>query len=213
VFVESLYGWVAAQYGILHTLDGGGTWQNKAPAMRAEFLTNMQFVDRLRGWAVGAGGIITHTIDGGETWVAQQSKTSLTLLDIDFVNEHSGWAVGDFGTILHTKTGGVTSVMQRSNIFSPPSSFKLYQNYPNPFNTQTILSFRLNNSHARVTLDIYNLRGQLMTTLLDDQLATGYYRVIWKGTDQNGKNVGSGVYFYQIRVDSQKKGGKMILLR
>lgn len=212
VFVDSLHGWVAGQYGILRTIDGGKTWETKAPAMNYG-LFNIHFVDRLHGWAVGSGGIISNTHDGGESWVRQQSKTSLTLWDIDFINKNTGWAVGDFGTILHTETGGVTSVAQRSLFPSLPAHFELYQNYPNPFNDQTALSFKLYHSRARVTVALYNLLGELVKTLLDDQLPAGIHRVIWEGTDQNGKYVGNGVYLYQIRVGNQKKGGKMILIR
>jgi photosystem II stability/assembly factor-like uncharacterized protein len=212
VFVDSLHGWVASPNGILRTIDGGRTWETKARAMSVG-LFNIQFVDRLHGWAVGSGGIITHTRDGGETWVAQQSKTSLTLWDIDFVNENIGWTVGYFGIILHTTTGGLTSVVQRPTPSSLPSSFELYQNYPNPFNAQTILSFRLYHSQTKVTVAIYNLMGELVTTLLNDRLPAGDHRVIWGGTNQYGKNVSSGIYLYQIRADEQKRAGKMILLR
>ena len=145
--------------------------------------------------------------------MAQQSKTNLTLWDIDFFNENSGWAVGDFGTILHTETGGVTSVVQQPGSSTLPLHVDLYQNYPNPFNSQTVLSFRLYDSHAHVTFDIYNLTGRWIIRLLDAQLAAGHHRVIWNGTDQNGKKVGSGVYLYQINVNGLKRGGKMILLR
>ncbi|MDZ7407109.1 MAG: T9SS type A sorting domain-containing protein, partial [candidate division KSB1 bacterium] len=96
---------------------------------------------------------------------------------------------------------------------SLPLSFELYPNYPNPFNTQTILSFKLYHSQTKVSVAIYTLMGELVATLLNDRLPAGDHRVIWDGTDQNGATVGSGVYLYQIRVDNQKKGGKMILLR
>jgi photosystem II stability/assembly factor-like uncharacterized protein len=200
-FVDSLHGWIFNPNGISRTEDGGRMW------------TNMQFVDRFHGWAVGVRGDITHTIDGGETWMIQQSKTILTLSDIDFVNERTGWAAGIFGTILHTETGGVTYVAEPPNISSPPSGFELYQNYPNPFNVQTVLSFRLYYSQTKVTVAIYNLMGELVTTLLNDRMAAGYHRVIWNGADQYGKSVGSGVYLYQIKAGDQQKGGKMILLK
>jgi len=212
-FVDALHGWVAGQNGILRTINGGNSWEMKSPAISASYLVNIRFVDPLHGWAVGVAGAISYTSDGGETWTRQQSKTSITLEDLDFVNKDSGWAVGGFGTVLHTESGGMTTVKQSPSFLPLPSSFELYQNYPNPFNSQTILSFRLDYSGAKVTVDIYNLHGQLVTTLLDDQLAVGHHHVMWDGTDQDGKRIGSGVYLYQIRINRQTKGGKMILLR
>ena len=105
------------------------------------------------------------------------------------------------------------SLVQKPNPSLLPLSFELFQNYPNPFNNKTVLNFYLHESYAKVTLNIFNIKGQLVATLLNEQLAAGFHRVIWNGTDENGEIVSTGVYLYRIRVSNLNQTGKMILLR
>jgi len=85
-----------------------------------------------------------------------------------------------------------------------PSAFSLEQNYPNPFNPTTTIAFTLEKfSHAILT--VYNLRGQLVDTVIDSPLGPGRTEVIWKGG-------ASGIYFYVIRVDGVVLGKKKMLL-
>ena len=85
-------------------------------------------------------------------------------------------------------------------------------NHPNPFNPETKISFNLIES-GNVKLEIYNIKGQKVKTLMDCYMSPGRSEMIWNGKDDNGKPVGSGVYLYQLRTPSQNISKKMILLK
>jgi hypothetical protein len=93
-----------------------------------------------------------------------------------------------------------------------PVQFSLEQNYPNPFNPTTIIDFSLpEQSHVR--LDVYNIMGQKVRTLVNDARAAGAHSVIWNGSNDNGENVASGVYFYRIESGQFSETRKMMLLK
>ena len=75
----------------------------------------------------------------------------------------------------------------------------LNQNYPNPFNMSTLISYSLPNE-ARVSIVIYNIQGQKILNLTDENKKPGSYNVIWHGTDFNGQDVASGVYVYKLNI-------------
>ena len=90
--------------------------------------------------------------------------------------------------------------------------FTLNQNYPNPFNPSTTISYNLEQD-AFVQLDIYNLRGQKIRTLVSDTKAKGTHSIDWDGLDSGNHRVSSGVYFYKLEAGSQSSVKKMILLK
>ena len=100
-----------------------------------------------------------------------------------------------------------------------PSNFSLKQNYPNPFNPSTTLPFSLKvqgstfKGPIHTTLKIYNILGQLVRTLVDEEKLPGRYEVVWDGKDDRGKEVTSGVYFYRLESSGSTETRKMILLR
>ncbi len=90
---------------------------------------------------------------------------------------------------------------------------KLHQNYPNPFNPETTISFNVTQTSSFVTLEIYNLKGQKVKTLVNETLESGNHTVIWNGTDDNNKLVSSGIYFYKMKTDNHEETKKMILMK
>ncbi|MDY0128546.1 MAG: T9SS type A sorting domain-containing protein, partial [Candidatus Cloacimonadaceae bacterium] len=93
-----------------------------------------------------------------------------------------------------------------------PPEFSLKQNYPNPFNPSTTISYWLPET-ARVRLDIYNLKGQLVKTLIDSEMAAGLHSVVWNGKDSNNQAVASGVYFYRISSPNNTQTKRMLLMK
>ncbi|GAB4298462.1 MAG: hypothetical protein Kow0098_23730 [Ignavibacteriaceae bacterium] len=92
-------------------------------------------------------------------------------------------------------------------------SFELSQNYPNPFNPSTKIRFSLPSSE-RVRLEVYDIRGSLVKTLIDSQeYQPGTYQVEWNGTDNLGRKVASGVYFTRIAAGKHTATRKMNLLK
>ncbi len=93
-----------------------------------------------------------------------------------------------------------------------PTNFSLSQNYPNPFNPTTTIAYQLSKA-AHVTLKIYNMRGQEVRTLVEEEKLAGYYSVRWDGLDKQGMKVSSGVYVYQMIAGEYVTSQKLVLLR
>jgi len=93
-----------------------------------------------------------------------------------------------------------------------PHSYLLKQNYPNPFNPETRIEYNLKKD-GWVKLEVFNILGQKIFTLVDQHEQKGNHFVTWNGTDQEGKPLPSGIYFYQITTDNFQKANKMILLK
>lgn len=93
-----------------------------------------------------------------------------------------------------------------------PIKFNLAQNYPNPFNPVTRINFDLP-KRAHTTLTIFNVLGQRVATLVDEDLAPDYYEIEWSGTTDGGNQVASGIYFYRLNADEKVMTKKMMLLK
>ena len=93
-----------------------------------------------------------------------------------------------------------------------PQTYSLSSNYPNPFNPETTISFSLPQA-SDVSLNVYNVKGQLVKTLINEQKELGNHSVIWAGKDNNDRKVASGVYFYRINAGEFTDMKKMILIK
>jgi len=93
-----------------------------------------------------------------------------------------------------------------------PLVTELTGNYPNPFNPATSISFAVSEA-GNVTIDIYNVRGEKVKTLIDAHLAADFYSMDWNGTDDNQNSVSSGVYFYKMKAGRYTSTKKMILMK
>ena len=94
----------------------------------------------------------------------------------------------------------------------PPSTTQLISNYPNPFNPSTTISFDIAEAGV-VRIDVYNIRGQRVSTLINENMSPRTHSTNWNGTDENGLNVASGVYFYQLRVGEITQTKRMLLMK
>jgi len=104
----------------------------------------------------------------------------------------------------------VTSVHEQEG--SVPKVFALFQNYPNPFNPITQIRFSIP-KRAKVELSVYNILGQKVTTLLNEELEAGNYTSTWNGKDDKGFDVSSGIYFYKLNSNEFSATKKMLLVR
>jgi predicted CXXCH cytochrome family protein len=103
-----------------------------------------------------------------------------------------------------------TSVEEFGNAI--PKTFELGQNYPNPFNPTTKISFTLPvRNHVR--LQIYDIAGNLVSTLVDLDMSPGNYRITWNGNNNNGVGVTTGVYLYKLEAGSFTQTKKMLLMK
>ncbi|MCP4582667.1 MAG: T9SS type A sorting domain-containing protein [candidate division Zixibacteria bacterium] len=93
-----------------------------------------------------------------------------------------------------------------------PRAFKLDQNYPNPFNSATTISLQISQP-GDVILDITNILGQLIQTVSIPRAQPGQYSILWSGFDKDGRDLPSGLYFYQLKTPEGELTRKMTILR
>jgi hypothetical protein len=103
--------------------------------------------------------------------------------------------------------GGATDVDA-----TPRPRVSLRQNYPNPFNPETTIEFSVP-ERGFATLDVFDVIGHHVATLLSETVAPGVQRARWDGRDQRGNAVASGLYFYQLSIGGETVTKKMVLLR
>lgn len=120
-FIDKETGWVVGDGVILHTENGGLSWERQYFGIQHKLL-KVFFVDKNNGWAVGYNGKILHTTTAGEKrfgffggWEEQKSGTGVHLYGLHFVDKNTGWAVGA-DEILHTKDGGKTWQVQSKDL-------------------------------------------------------------------------------------------------
>lgn len=85
-------------------------------------------------------------------------------------------------------------------------------NYPNPFNPSTSINYTLE-CESRVCIDIFNIKGQKVKTLIDDVQSSGQHSLVWNGTDQNGNACSSGIYFYKFISEDHQLIKKMLMVK
>ncbi len=213
-FMNSNVGFVTGETGtILKTTDGGENWISQTSNV-IDILTNVSFIDSDNAIVVGGNGIILKTIDGGLTWLQQSSGTNNWLQAVHFIDGNTGWAVGEGNTILKTTDGGInwfqqsigtTNTEEEKN--NMPAQFVLEQNYPNPFNPTTSIRYQVSGS-SNVSLEVYDVLGKEVTTLVNEEKPTGTYKVSF-----NASELSSGIYFYKLQAGSLVETKKMILMK
>lgn len=106
----------------------------------------------------------------------------------------------------------VESTSAAEDVFVTPATVSLKQNYPNPFNPDTNISFYTPKA-TKARLSIYNLKGQLVTELVNHEVPSGENVITWDGRDSNGKLVASGIYSYRLKCENTTLTKKMILMK
>lgn len=113
-FADRNHGWAVGDSGtILHTGDGGNTWEYQQSGT-PNSIRDVYFVDNRMGWAVGRNNTMLHTTDGGLSWhlLAMDGDSTRLFTSIYFADEATGWTVHNHGEILHTQDSGVTWEVQ-----------------------------------------------------------------------------------------------------
>lgn len=204
-FSDTMNGMIVGDSGVvLRTTDGGAAW------ILQPFGGNLIFRNvKMLGasvWMVGDSGQIRSSVDFGSNWTVQNSGTTAALFDVDFITQRIGSAVGDNMTVLLTRNGGSTYVEDRRTAFHT-DSYQLYNNFPNPFNPSTKISYFLPR-RGYVRLRIFNILGQHVETLVNEEKNGGNYSVQWEPN-----NVSSGVYFYRLEINGVSLTRKMLYLK
>ncbi len=95
---------------------------------------------------------------------------------------------------------------------SMPKTFALHQNYPNPFNNATTIYYEVPQA-GQVTIEVYNIIGQRVRTLVSEDKSAGVYSVSWTGADESGREVASGIYLYRLNAPGFSAIKNMVLMK
>ena len=114
-------------------------------------------------------------------------------------------------------------MLSETEVVADLKSTRLLGNYPNPFNPTTTIKFRIENSELRiegrgesitsVKIEIFNIKGQKLRSLVNGDYREGEHSVIWNGTDDHNSPVTSGIYFYRFTTDNYIETKKMLLIK
>ncbi len=128
--------------------------------------------------------------------------------DASQVAPFQGWFIDDVEIV----EGLDITAVEEAAVAVLPNRFALHQNYPNPFNPQTTIAFDLPQP-GMVTLRIYNMRGEVVRTLIASDLAAGSYRLQWRGDDDRGMSLASGIYFCKLSANDLSATRKLVLIK
>jgi hypothetical protein len=99
-----------------------------------------------------------------------------------------------------------------TDLFGNPAIYELHGNYPNPFNPSTNIQFTIPQP-GNVKIDIYNINGELVSSLTNKDFAIGTHSVTWNGKDNSGSSVSSGIYLYRMTSNNFVQSNRMLLLK
>jgi photosystem II stability/assembly factor-like uncharacterized protein len=196
------------EYGmsVIISRDGGFSWEPDVTGIfgrgkSVAFRTPSELwipLDFSQNFAVNldSGNIGTH-------WYEIQAADSTAVFATIFLSPTLGWSFGSKGNILKYNPD-VIGIQGNQSI---ADKFRLAQNYPNPFNPSTVIGYELQTGGI-VKIDIFNIQGELVSSLENVYRPAGYHDVLW-----DAQNMPSGVYFYRLTAGSKSISKKMILLK
>ncbi|MCJ7507851.1 MAG: S8 family serine peptidase [candidate division Zixibacteria bacterium] len=166
------------------------------------------FQSEVRFDSLAQGGMFSNKDNPFVFYLVPSQEEKIINFKLNIVADNEGYSRQiDFNLL--AKPGFGLGVNENLN---PPIKFGLGQNFPNPFNPSTTIPFDLE-KETYVILKIYNIKGQLVETLLEKSVSRGRYEVTWKAEDQDGVKVASGVYFYVLKTDERYVAKKMFLVK
>ena len=165
----------------------------------------------VRGATITCGDIVATTNDSGAYSMQVEEGTYTLVASHPNYNTETVENVIVYANQTTTQNFIMTAVDNDDNVQIPVAT-SLNGNYPNPFNPETTISFSLKEP-ANVSIEIYNVQGKLVRTLVNEERTAGNYTVIWDGRDSGGRNVASGVYYYRMRAGKYSSTRKMIMLK
>ena len=132
------------------------------------------------------------------------------LVDIDNDTDYDLFLLSNNSELYFVENLTITDIPDNS--IQLPFGYHLYQNYPNPFNSHTTMKYYLPKPN-QVKVEIYDVLGQKVKTLINQPQNSGMHQVVWNGRDENGNSVSSGVYIYNLTSGNYSASKKLLLLK
>ena len=144
-------------------------------------------------------------------WKADvNQEVEISLDEVRYLNADTGAELGS--QAFEPRATAAVTITSAADIAAVPQAFELNQNYPNPFNPSTMITFAIPNE-ANVKVQVYDITGKLVTTLVDNKMSAGYHNIEWTGTDANGRRVATGIYFYKMTAGNFVQTKKMLFAK
>jgi len=126
---------------------------------------------------------------------------------------HTYYVTALYGSYESGPSNEVVVEMTETDFVLTPLFTELSGNFPNPFNPETTINFALKEA-GNVRIEIYNIKGKKVRTLINNYLEADYHSIVWNGKDDGNKTVSSGIYFYKMKAgDKYSCTRKMILMK
>lgn len=190
------------------------SWENDYRADNIGFYLNKETIKTTsRSFPIAAqhsdsGSVLSALVDEDKRYAILSPEQ---VIDMAFPSPaHEPGLKRDF--VIRVKGHYVLKGSAQEDDLSIPKGFVLYQNYPNPFNVSTGIKFALPEA-ANVSLNIYNILGQKVASLVNEEKPAGTHTVFWDGRDKSRAEVASGIYFYQLKAGHYKELKKMLLIK
>ncbi len=199
--------------GIYKSVNGGNSWFEINDGINNKLINSVAIDPTDTSFVYAAGKKIYMSENGGENW--QEMMNGLP--DYYGIINEIRVDPNDSDLIYATTNGyGVLKYYRKSTSVENyhekpiPNSCALYQNYPNPFNPETEIKYGIAKA-GKVVIKIYNVKGEMIKTLVNEFKTPGNYTIKWNGFNEVGKRVTSGVYLYQMVADNFRSVKKMVL--
>ena len=195
--------------GVFLSTDNGSSWT----AVNTGLMD--PFVDALAvsgpNLFAGTGGGVFLSTNNGSSWTAVNNGLTSTFVRAFAVSDTSLFAGTSGGGVWRRPLSEMITSVRGTAGNGPPSEYMLGQNYPNPFNPTTSIQYAIS-SRQFVTLRIYDVLGNEIATLVNEEKAAGSYEVEFQSA-VGGRQLASGIYFYKLQASDFTQIKKMILLK
>jgi M6 family metalloprotease-like protein len=206
--------WASRQFSITPTSHGFST----EPSSQTFTIINTGG-EQLRINSISLSGVDAdqYSIDNQNALPMDMNSGDIRTFDVVFSPTSVGTKTANL-TISHNASGSpwttiiLGGLLSDSDIVIPHQRTELKGNYPNPFNPETSIKY-MTHRYEHVLIEVYNVRGQKVATLVDDYKSAGTHTTIWDGTDSMSRSVASGIYFYTMTTGDYHKVKKMVLLK
>jgi hypothetical protein len=200
--------WQAVSGNLEENVDGSGS----GPSVRwAEILPTDNGNAYFAGTTTGLYS--TSNLSGNSTVWEQEGPSTIGNVVVDMLASRTTdnlVVVGTHGNgVYSSNIGEPLDIRKKEEIIS---NFYLSQNYPNPFNPSTTISYSLP-KQSEVELEIFDIRGRSVLTLVRQNQQPGSYSVNWNGQNRTGQKVNSGIYIYRLKAGSQISTRQMIFVQ